>query len=121
MEVSQLSSSLTVSLKIGDSSLLVDGSLSLLEEVLILLESWELLQELLWSVLDAEGDSKRSSTNQGGSQVHLPGEWSGQEDNTNAVILHHEELKIQLNKEDDEEPPVVKDSDEDIEFSSGGL
>jgi hypothetical protein len=53
--------------------------------------------------------------------VHLPGEWGGQHDNANAVVLDHDELQVELNEQDDEEPPVVKESDKNIEFSSGGL
>lgn len=53
--------------------------------------------------------------------MHLPGQWAGGEDNTHAWPLNHDNLKIDLGKENDKEPPVVEESSEHVELSSRGF
>lgn len=47
--------------------------------------------------------------------MHLPRDWSGAEDLSEAGISDHEELHVEFCKEDDEEPPVGPDAVEHVE------
>jgi len=110
--------SVLTSLEGGDRGSLVNGSLGFLEGFLVFLNDWEFLQKSLWSEFDSNCDSERQSSEKGGSQVHLPSQWGGHEDDTNFTVLYHEELEVKFNKEDDEEPPVIEEAGEHVQFSS---
>jgi len=75
----------------------------------------EHLKPLVWSFLDNCGHSEGSKSEEERSKVHSQGNGSGHEELARARVSDHEELKIDLGKEDNQEPPVAVNAFKHIE------
>lgn len=92
--------------------------ISLVKRSLVFAKDWHSVDKFSGGKLDQGSDNPGPKSEQDSSQVHADGEGGRCEQRRESVVANHDVLNVQLGKQDDKEPPVVVNTDEDVEFSS---
>lgn len=97
-------------------------SLGLLESFFVFTELRHAVECLNASGLHDCSENPGADTEADGGHVHAKSEWSGLEDATkDATIADHEELKVELAKEDNPVPEVAEGAQEDVKLTVSWL
>ena len=94
------------------------GGVGLVKSSLVFAENWHSVDKFRGGQLGQSSDCPRAKSEQDSSQVHAESDRGRSEEGCENVVANHDVLNVQLGEQDDEEPPIVVNTNEDVEFSS---